>query len=128
MLRKLGPAIIVTALLLGAVPLFAHNQGPLSRVADQWEMGCVSCHSASVMGETLDVALTRSGHPDVSRAVAELPEGCARCHRDGALAPLVHMSHYPSNAAADAPAMPCLACHRMSPSGMPESKTAPKNW
>ena len=129
MLRKLGLAIVAAALVLGTVPLVAQNQSPLSRIADQWEMGCVSCHSPEVMGQTLDAALVRSDHANISRSVNELPGDCTMCHRDGSLGPIIHRTHFRQTRPADAPVMPCLACHRMNPAtGVAENKSAPKNW
>jgi hypothetical protein len=127
--KRLGLAIIAAVLALSTVPLVAQNQNPLTKINDQWEMGCVSCHSPQVMGQTLNVALERGGHPNITQSVRELPNGCAMCHRDGSLAPLVHTPHYRAGLPAGAPSMPCLACHSMNPAtGAAENKNAPKNW
>ena len=128
MVKKAVLTLVVAALVCGAVPLVAQNQGPLAGIRDQWEMGCVSCHSTAVMGETLNVTLSNMDHPSVTRSVTTLPDGCTMCHRDGSLGPMVHKNHYPRNQAS-APSMPCLACHSMNRStGVPENKSAPKNW
>ena len=77
MLRRFGLAIVAAALVLGTVPLVAQNQNPLSRIADQWEMGCVACHSSGVMGQTLELV----ADPSIGIAGDSLPvPGAAAVH------------------------------------------------
>lgn len=128
MLRKTGLVALAVVLLFGAFPIFA-QQNPMARTTDVWRGGCVACHNQQVMGQTLNVMLARDDHPNIDRAVTEIPNGCTMCHKDGALAPLVHSKHYRTGTAESTPVIPCLACHRMDArSGMPVNKNAPKNW
>ena len=127
-MKRLIPLIGIV-LLLVAIPLLAQTRRPAFAVEDQWQEGCISCHSAAVMGQTLDVALEKNDHPSIGRIVAALPEGCTNCHSDGTLAPLVHRSHYRATQPAGGPTMACLACHTMDArTGRSGNKSSPKNW
>jgi hypothetical protein len=63
---------------------------------DPAPLGCVSCHTG-------DYAISKElakvkGHPDVSKVVKSVPDGCAMCHKEGAkagtLAEMVHTAHF----------------------------------
>jgi hypothetical protein len=128
MRRRIGLAVLVLVAIFGGVPLLA-QQNPMSRIVDVWQGGCISCHSTEVMGQTLNATMSRSGHPNITRAVTEIPNGCTMCHKDGTLGVLVHTSHYRQGVPATAPLMPCMACHTMdAAAGMPVNKNAPANW
>lgn len=95
--------------------------------------GCVMCHTGDRVIPNMLAKI--SGHPNVTKIVKSVPDGCAMCHKPGAKAPAlmnaIHTVHKiplatASTKAADVKGS-CLNCHIVSGDKI-QIKTAPANW
>lgn len=138
--------LVIAAVLAVASPLalFAADAPPAAYLpgilqADGTPNGCVSCHQK--VGDkdyTIPAELKNiKGHPDVSKMVKSVPDGCAVCHKEGAkipsLAKVVHMVHFGPDATKNVFVQhysgSCLNCHKLDvTTGAMSVKTGKANW
>ncbi|MFZ4614685.1 MAG: hypothetical protein ACOYM2_00645 [Rectinemataceae bacterium] len=116
---------IVSLLVIAAIFAMAI---PFAAAAADAPGGCVTCHTGD---KAIPTVLTKvKGHPNVTKLIKSVPDGCAMCHKAGApkaptLVVAIHSVHKVAKGvkAADIKG-DCLTCH--STDG--KVKKAPSNW
>lgn len=106
---------------------------------DEHPNGCVDCHIK--VSDKQDFRLVNlptlvKGHPDISKIVKKLPDGCMLCHKGTGKAPklsnVLHVVHFKGGAdnhfVSDYQGQ-CLNCHQLNiATGDMTMKSGPANW
>lgn len=137
-------SLLVGGLLAAVLGLTAAANAPTPLLPgitakDEHPNGCVDCHIK--IDETKDYRLvnlpkTVKGHPDISKIVKKLPEGCELCHNGKSKAPdlplVLHKIHFKGGAENHFVAFyqgQCLNCHQLNmETGAMTVKSGPANW
>ncbi len=141
--RVLILSAVLAAGLVGSILALTAASGdsaallPGINARDDRPNGCVDCHVKASEDLRLNTVLAGiKGHPDISRIVKKVPDGCLMCHKGGGKAPalglLSHKVHFLGDAADDFLTKDkgqCLSCHSLDKSsGNVKVKSAPANW
>lgn len=100
---------------------------------DKFPNGCVSCHTGDRLIPNMLAQI--KGHPNVSKMIKSVPDGCAVCHKPNAKAPelkvaihTVHKIKAADNAKAADVTGNCLNCHVINAKGAIDIKLGKPNW
>ncbi len=141
--RVLVLAVLLAAGLFGSVlALTAASDDstallPGINAKDDRPNGCVDCHVKDKEDLRLNTVLAQiKGHPNVSKIVKKIPDGCLLCHKGGGKAPALglvsHKVHYLGDTGKDFLTTykgQCLSCHQLVlATGDVKMKSGPANW
>jgi len=137
-------SVLVGGLLAAVLGLTAAANAPTPLLPgitakDEHPNGCVDCHVK--VNDKQDYRLVNlptlvKGHPDISKIVKTLPNGCELCHNGKGKAPklsnVLHEVHFKGGAENHFVAFyqgQCLNCHQLNVStGDMTVKSGPANW
>jgi len=132
--------VAVSSIMVGG--LFADTPAPIPGITgpDAHPNGCVDCHAVQGgkdyrLPQGL-LAMKGVKHPDITKIVKKVPDGCMMCHKAGAkmgnIDVVLHKAHFENPTTNHFVAFyqgSCLSCHKIdTTTGIMAVKSAAANW